>query len=206
MSCTPRASTPAITTDATNGRTAYMVNSCRYSERLRECADIDRFVVHEPVALRRDPKLVQERRHVTDVSAARRPNVLVHDKDLLRGLHERPRRLHLTRQQGEVLRLQAERRRATAHRLEGVVHLDKPTFLIVEERHPSHFRCHLSSPPVSACSGSRARPPRCRCRDRVPSPRARPLPRASLPRRARTPCGIPARGRRTRWESRSPRT
>src|SRR2546427_615119 len=36
ISCTPRASTPAITTDAPNGRTAYMVNSCKYSERLRE--------------------------------------------------------------------------------------------------------------------------------------------------------------------------
>src|SRR5947209_12897846 len=35
MSCTPSASTPAITTDAPNGRTAYIVNSCRYSERLR---------------------------------------------------------------------------------------------------------------------------------------------------------------------------
>ena len=36
ISWTPRSSTPATMIDAPNGRTAYIVNSCRYSDRFLE--------------------------------------------------------------------------------------------------------------------------------------------------------------------------
>src|SRR6266566_1620659 len=160
----------------------------------RERADVDRLVVDESVALGRDAELIEERRHIADVSAPGRADVVVHDEDFLRGLHQGPGRLHLARQDREVLRLQTERRRAAGNCLEGVVHLDEPTFLVVEERHPSHFRRHLSSPPTHARSGSRARRRRSRSPDRVPSPPARPLRRASSCRRVTPPYGVLEQG------------
>ena len=172
----------------------------------REGAHVDRLVVDDPMTLGGDPHLVEQRRHVADVAAPRGPDVVVHDEHLLRGLHERPGGLHLAREEGEVFRLQPERRRTAAHGLEGVVDLDEPAFLVVEERHPTHFCRHLSSPPRNGRSGWRGRPRRSRCPDRVPSPRGPRPPRASSPRRERIPCGTPARARRMRSASRSPRT
>src|SRR5213079_2487963 len=75
----------------------------------------------------------------TDVPAARRADVVVDDEHLLGGLHQGPRRFDLARQEGEVFRLQPKGRRTAADRLQCVVDLDEPAFLVVEERHPSQF-------------------------------------------------------------------
>src|SRR2546425_3200257 len=96
----------------------------------RERDEVDRLIVDETMALRGDAKLVEQRGHIANVPAPRRPDVVIDDEDFLRGLHEGPRRLDLAREEGEVFRLEPDRRRAAGDRLEGAVHLDEPALLV----------------------------------------------------------------------------
>ena len=54
----------------------------------RQRPDVDGVVVHEAVPLGLDPEFIDERGHVADVAAARGPDVVVEDEDLLRRLQE----------------------------------------------------------------------------------------------------------------------
>src|SRR3989475_3303677 len=126
----------------------------------REGPHVDRDVVHEPVPLRLHADLVHEGVHVPDVPAPGRPDVLVHDEHLLRGLQEVPRGLHVAREDREVLRLQADRRGPAVHRLQRIIDLEEPALRAVEEGHAAlaFHRHHATSRHASFGTASTSTP------------------------------------------------